>query len=169
MKDLANKLNFHLLTTTALILMIASAGVAANAYASNFNANDFKIKKFGIHDHTPFLTVDGKAGGSKPTDHKTIYAYVFKTNDGIFGVVSHFGKDSPQQSGPGDTRYHAHKVTLDKKNCITSLKDEGKPSISGHTVKVLDTDASKVKGVLTAKLTASSSHHICVTKVFDSK
>jgi hypothetical protein len=163
------KHNIHLIAITSFVIMIATTGIATNAYASSFNSKDFKIKTFGIHDHTPFITVKGDAGGTKPTDHKTIYGYVFKTNDGVFGVVSHFGKDSKHQSGPNDTRYHAHKVTLDKNNCITSLKDVGKPSFSGHTVKLLDTHASKVNSVLTVKLDSSNSHHICVTKVFDSK
>ncbi len=110
-----------------------------------------------------------KQAGTKPTNHKTIYGYVFKTNDGVYGVVSHFGKYSKHQSEPNDTRYHSHKVTLDKNNCITSLKDEGKPSFGGHTVKLLDTHASKVNSVLTVKLDSSNSHHICVTKVFSSK
>ncbi len=54
MKVFTNKLNLSLLTTTALIIMISTAGVAANAYASSFNANDFKSKKFGIYDRLPF-------------------------------------------------------------------------------------------------------------------
>lgn len=168
MKLSTNKYNINLVVITVLVIMIATAGIATNAYAS-LHSKDFKIKIFGIHNHIPFMMVEGKAGGSKPTDHKTIYGYVFKTNDGIFGVVSHFGKDSKHQSGPNDTRYHAHKVTLNKNNCITSLKDEGNPRFGGHTVKLLDTHASKVNSVLTVKLTDSSSHHICVTKVFDSK
>jgi hypothetical protein len=65
--------------------------------------------------------------------------------------------------------YHAHKVTLDKNNCVSSLSDKGVVDLSGNTVKVLDTGANKVNSVLTAKLTVNNNHHICVDKVFDSQ
>ena len=166
MKYLTN--NHKIVVISAFVMMMMTYGFATNAYAL-FHAKDFKITNFGIHNHTPFLKIKGKAGGSKPVNLKTIYGYVFKTNTGIFGVVSHHGKDSIHQKGPNDTRYHAHKVTLDKNNCITALKDIGIPSFGGHILKLHDTHATKVNGVLTAKITAFSSHHICVTKVFYSK
>jgi hypothetical protein len=55
---------------------------------------------------------------------------VFKTDKGIFAVVSHFGKDSSEQSGPNDLDYHAHKITLDKNNCVSSLKETGTAGVS---------------------------------------
>ena len=62
---------------------------------------------------------------------------------------------------------HAHKITLDKNNCVSSLKETGTADLSGNTVKVLDTGASKVNSVLTAKLTVNNNHDICVE--FDSQ
>jgi hypothetical protein len=153
---------------TAFVLLI-SATAASNAYASGFDIKDFKIKSFGIQNDNPFLKVEGTAGGTKPSSHDTIYGYVFKTDKGIFAVVSHFGKDSKEQSGPNDLDYHAHKITLDKKNCVSSLSDKGIADLSGNTVRVLHTDANKVNSVLTAKLTVKSNHDICVDKVFDSQ
>jgi hypothetical protein len=154
----------------AAFVLLISATAATNAYASSgFNKQDFKIKSFGIRDNNPFLKVEGTAGGTKPSSHNTIYGYVFKTDKGIFAVVSHFNKDSKEQSGPKDLDYHAHKVTLDKNNCVSSINDKGVAHLSGDTVKVLDTDANKVKSVLTAKLTVENNHHICVDKVFDSQ
>ena len=155
------------LVTTSLIIGTTNAFAASDNHG--FNIKDFKIKTFGIQNDNPFLKVEGTAGGTKPSSHNTIYAYVFKTDKGIFAVVSHFGKDSNEQSGPRDLDYHAHKITLDKNNCISSLSDKGIADLSGNTVKVLHTDANKVKSVLTAKLTVKHNHDICVDKVFDSQ
>ena len=160
-----------LLVTTGLIIGTSNAFAASGGDSSNhgFNIKDFKITTFGIQNHNPFLKVEGTAGGTKPSNHNTIYGYVFKTDKGIFAVVSHFGKDSSEQSGPNDLDYHAHKITLDKSNCVSSLKETGTADLNGNTVKVLDTGANKVNSVLTAKLTVENNHHICVDKVFDSQ
>ena len=159
-----------ILVTTGLIIGTSNAFAASGDNSSHgFNIKDFKINSFGIQNHNPFLKVEGTAGGTKPSNHNTIYGYVFKTDKGIFAVVSHFGKDSSEQSGPRDLDYHAHKITLDKNNCISSLKETGTADLSGNTVKVLDTGANKVNSVLTAKLTVKHNHDICVDKVFDSQ
>jgi hypothetical protein len=161
-----------MLVTTGLIIGTTNAFAASeNNHSSGhgFDIKDFKITTFGIQNHNPFLKVEGTAGGTKPSNHNTIYGYVFKTDKGIFAVVSHFGKDSSEQSGPNDLDYHAHKITLDKNNCVSSLKETGTADLSGNTVKVLDTGANKVNSVLTAKLTVNNNHDICVDKVFDSQ
>ena len=45
---------------------------------TKFNKDDFMIKDFGIgNDGNPFLTVEGKAGGTIPDKEDTGYAYVF--------------------------------------------------------------------------------------------
>jgi hypothetical protein len=45
---------------------------------TKFNKDDFTIKDFGIGDDgNPFLTVQGKAGGTIPDKEDTGYAYVF--------------------------------------------------------------------------------------------
>jgi hypothetical protein len=159
-----------MLVTTGLIIGTSNAFAASGDNSNNdFNIKDFKITTFGIQNHNPFLKVEGTAGGTQPSSHNTIYGYVFKTDKGIFAVVSHFGKDSSEQSGPNDLDYHAHKITLDKNNCVSSLKETGTADLTGNTVKVLDTGANKVNSVLTAKLTVNNNHDICVDKVFDSR
>ena len=164
-----------MLATTGLIIGTTHAFAASdnnddNDSSHGFDIKDFKITTFGIqNNNNPFLKVEGTAGGTEPSSHNTIYGYVFKTDKGIFAVVSHFGKDSSEQSGPNDLDYHAHKITLDKNNCVSSLKETGTADLSGNTVKVLDTGANKVNSVLTAKLTVNNNHEICVDKVFDSQ
>ncbi|MFL6318902.1 MAG: hypothetical protein ACJ72Q_00370 [Nitrososphaeraceae archaeon] len=160
-----------MLVTTGLIMGTSNAVAASENNNDNhgFDIKDFKIRTFGIQNNNPFLKVEGTAGGTQPSNHNTIYGYVFKTDKGIFAVVSHFGKDSSEQSGPNDLDYHAHKITLDKNNCVSSLKETGTADLSGNTVKVLDTGANKVNSVLTVKLTVNNNHDICVDKVFDSQ
>jgi hypothetical protein len=159
-----------MLVTTGLIIGTSNAFAASGDNSSHdFDIQDFKITTFGIQNNNPFLKVEGTAGETQPSSHNTIYGYVFKTDKGIFAVVSHFGKDSSEQSSPNDLDYHAHKITLDKNNCVSSLKETGTADLSGNTVKVLDTGASKVNSVLTAKLTVKNNHDICVDKVFDSQ
>ena len=163
-----------MLVTTCLIIGTSNAFATSDNNNNNsghgFDIRDFKITTFGIqNNNNPFLKVEGTAGGTKPSSHNTIYGYVFKTDKGIFAVVSHFGKDSSEQSGPNDLDYHAHKITLDKNNCVSSLKETGTADLSGNTVKVLDTGASKANSVLTARLTVNNNHDICVDKVFDSQ
>jgi hypothetical protein len=115
-----------MLVTTGIIVGTANSAFASseNDNSSNhgFNIKDFKITTFGIQNHNPFLKVEGTAGGTKPSNHNTIYGYVFKTDKGIFAVVSHFGKDSSEQSGPNDLDYHAHKITLDNNPQYSTLK-----------------------------------------------
>jgi hypothetical protein len=157
-------------TAIVLVAILTISTVGTKAFASHFDLSDFQIKKFGIKDKNLFLTVEGKAGGTEAQNHKTILAYAFVTNHGIYAVTSHFGKDTSAQSGPNDIGYHAHLVKLDSNNCITSIthnEEGGVAKLNGHTVKVLDTDATKVNKVLTAKLTINDK--ICISKVFDSK
>ena len=146
----------------ATLMMITASSVHAAS-------PDFKIKDFGIDsDGNPFLTVQGKAGGTIPDQKGDIYAYVFFTDDGIYAVTSHPGiEDSSEVQDDAD--WHAHKVKLDDKNCVTSLKEDGEAALDGNTVSVKGTDATNVDKVLTAVLSAEKKGGVCVAHVFDSK
>ena len=65
-----------------------------------------------------------------------------------------------------DEEWHAHKVTLDGDNCVTSLDEDGNASLDGNTVTVEDTDADSIDNVLTAVLSAEKKGGVCVAKVF---
>lgn len=158
---------------TALTLIIGFSAVlivgSNSALAqSKLNEADFKIKDFGIKDGKPWLTVEGKAGGSKPTNASQIYAYAFVTDKGIFAVVSHGGvEDSPQVTN--DSQWHTHGVTLDSKNCVTKLTNDGKAEVTDK-VGIANTNATKVDKVMTALLGINNAGpSVCVEKVFDSK
>jgi len=145
-------------------LMSLSSIVAVSAQV---NEDDFKIKDFGIKDGTPWLTVEGKAGGSKPDNASQIYAYAFVTDNGIFAVVSHGVEDSAEVAN--DTEWHAHGVTLDEKNCVSKLNEDGDAEVN-DMVKVANTNATKVDKVMTALLGINNADSsVCVEKVFGSK
>lgn len=135
--------------------------------SAEVNEDDFKIKDFGIKDGKPWLTVEGKAGGSKPDNASQIYAHAFVTDNGIFAVVSHGVEDSAEVAN--DTEWHAHGVTLDDKNCVSKLNDDGDAEVN-DMVAVANTNATKVDKVMTALLGINNADaSVCVEKVFDSK
>lgn len=127
---------------------------------------DFKIKDFGIRDGTPWLTVEGKAGGSTPDNASQIYAYAFVTDNGTYAVTSHGVEDSAEVEN--DTQWHTHGVTLDDKNCVAKLDDSGNAEV-GDEVKVTNVTATKVDKVMTAILSINNQDaSVCVTKLIDS-
>ena len=168
MKNYVNSNKKSLLAASFLAVSVFLIVGTNSILAQNaLNEADFKIKDFGIKDGTPWLSVEGKAGGSKPQNASQIYAYAFVTDKGIFAVVSHGVEDSAEVAN--DTQWHAHGVTLDDKNCVTKLNDDGTAQVD-DTIKVADTNATKVDKVMTAVLGINNADSkVCVEKVIDSK
>jgi len=131
-----------------------------------FKKSAFDITSKGVDSQgNPFMKVKGIAGSSIPSQTDKIYAYVFITDKGVYAVASHAIEDSTEVGS--DLRWHAHKVTLDSNNCITSITEDGDADLKIRTVKVLNTDKPlNLQSVLTAELTIGSNGP-CVTKVFD--
>ena len=145
------------------IIVIGPTSVLAQ---NNLNEADFKIKDFGIINGNPWVIVEGKAGGSTPQNASLIYAYNFVTDNGTFSVMSHLYEDTDEVEN--DTQWHTHRVTLDDKNCITEINDNGDTQVS-DLVKVTNVIVTNVSKVFTAELTLNNADSsICVTKVFDS-
>ena len=72
------------------------------------------------------------------------------------------------QKVQNDTEWHTHGVTLDEKNCVSKLNDDGDAEVT-DTVKVTNTNATKVDKVMTALLGINNADaSVCVEKVFDS-
>jgi hypothetical protein len=152
-------------------LVFVNTAVTGNIVAAQegkLNENDFKIKDFGFKDGKPWLTVEGKAGGSTPDNASQIYAYAFVTDKGIFGVVSHGFEDSAEVQN--DTKWHTHGVTLDStEKCVSKLSDDGTAEVNGM-VQVANITATKVDKVITALLGLNNADgKVCIEKVFDSK
>jgi len=157
-----------ILAVYTMIAGLVTVGLIETVNVSTVTAqeqSDFKIKDFGMKDGTPWLTVEGKAGGSKPNNASQIYAYAFVTDKAIFGVVSHGVEDSAEVAN--DTEWHAHGVTLDSKNCVSKLNNDGDAEVT-DMVKVGNTNATKVDKVMTALLGINNAAaSVCVEKVFD--
>lgn len=147
---------------SAIVIVGPSSVLAQN----NFNEADFKIKDFGIINGNPWVIVEGKAGGSIPQNASLIYAYAFVTDNGTFAVMSHSYEDTDEVEN--DTQWHTHRVTLDDKNCVAEINDNGDTEVS-NLVKVTNVIVTNVSKVFTAELTRNNvDSSICVTKVFDS-
>lgn len=124
---------------------------------SKFNESDFIIKHFGIGN--PFLAVEGTTGGTIPQKENSVYAYVFVISNGTFSVSSDWMY--PQ--------WHTHELTLDEKNCVTSMKMDGGGAEIEEVVKLTETNATDIQRVMTVEFALSSQDgSFCVTKIFDS-
>lgn len=158
------------LPLTAAFIAISAILIAGtnNVLAQNqLNEADFKVKDFGIENGKPWITVEGKAGASKPENASQIYAYAFVTDKGIFAVTSHGVEDSTEVEN--DTQWHTHGVTLNEKNCVTDLNDDGTAAVADR-VEIGNITATKVDTVMTALLGINNADaSVCVEKVFDSK
>jgi hypothetical protein len=113
------------------------------------------------------LTIEGKAGASKSQNASQIYAYAFVTDKGVFVVVSHGVEEGAEVAN--DTQWHTYGVTLDSKNCVSKLNDDGTAEVNGM-IKVANITATKVDKVMTAVLGIDNANRkVCVEKVIDSK
>ncbi len=174
MKVMAKIKNMSLLLALAAVLGamgLYSAPAQVFAAALNDQRGDtenpnFDIRGAGVDDNgDPYTRVSGVAGGTTSDTEGTIYAYVFITDAGIYAVTSHGGIEDSEEVGD-DEQYHAHLVTLDDDNCVTSIEEDGNAVLHNKRVTITDTDATEVNKVLTVELTATDDG-ICVTEVFD--
>lgn len=97
-------------------------------------------------------------GGTIPQKENIGYAYIFTTDNGTFAVSSDWMY--PQWHTHD---WHTHDITLDKNNCIVSMKYNGDAEVS-DLVKVTKISAINVEKVMTAEFTLShSDESICAT------
>jgi len=150
-------------TVVIVIFLFGNTSIVNNkANAANsqtkFNKEDFTIKEFGIGDDgNPYLTVEGKPGGTMPDKKDTGYAYLFFTDNGIYAVSSDWMY----------TKWHTHKLTLDERNCVESMNmNGGEGAYIGDDIKVTKTGATKVDKVMTVEFIIDS-NSVCANKIFD--
>jgi hypothetical protein len=149
-------------------LSVALIVVPTGAWAQKtFNEADFMIKDFGIINGNPWIIVNGKAGGSTPQNASLVYAYALVTDNGTYAVMSHAHEDTDEVEN--DTQWHTHRITLDNKNCIAQINDNGDTEANKDLVKVTNVIIRNVSKVFTAELVHNSANSsTCITKVFDS-
>jgi hypothetical protein len=125
---------------------------------TKFNKEDFTIKEFGLGDDgNPYLTVEGKAGGTLPDKEDTGYAYVFVTDKGTYAVSSDWMY----------TKWHTHELTLDERNCVESMNMNGGQGANvGDDIKVTKTGATEVDKVMTVEFIIDK-NSVCTSKIFD--
>jgi hypothetical protein len=143
-----------LFVNTSIVNNIAHA----TKLQTKFNKEDFTIKEFGMgSDGNPYLTVEGKAGGTIPGKEDTGYAYLFFTDNGTFAVSSDWMY----------TKWHTHELTLDERYCVESMNmNGGQGAYIGNDIKVTRTGATKVDKVMTVEFIIDN-NSVCASKIFD--
>jgi hypothetical protein len=122
-----------ILIFTVAVLLIPLIAYAPS-YAQELHTTDYIITDFGLRDsNTPFITVQGKAGGSYDASmgDEGYEAYVFKTDRGNFMITV--------SEGFGTKPYYSanHLLSNDTKlnECLDTESGRGEPAFHEHTVE----------------------------------
>jgi hypothetical protein len=122
-----------ILIFTVAVLLIPLIAYAPS-YAQELHTTDYIITDFGLRDsNTPFITVQGKAGGSYDASmgDEGYQAYVFKTDRGNFMITV--------SEGFGTKPYYSanHLLSNDTKLnvCLDTESGRGEPAFHEHTVE----------------------------------
>lgn len=146
-----------LILTSSIIIPFSSTS------AQSFNIKDFKITKFGVKNHNPFVVVQGKAGGSwgdESGDNE--FGYVFDTDKGLFGAFSAF-PDQPYISS------HFTQKNVNGQTCLDKAQTTGHAVISGHNLTIAGISINYIKKVWTQLSFTDTSNGNCVNKIYNSK
>ena len=86
--------------------------VISNAHAITFDKKDYMITNFGLKSGNPFITVQGKAGGSYDTScgDECWDGYVFATDKGTFQISVAEGGGSKPYYGADQIKVNSIKV-----------------------------------------------------------
>lgn len=154
---------------SSLLLLTGTIAIPFGQANANppFNIKDFKIVKFGVKNHNPFVTVQGKPGGSKGDVGQDFeLGYVFNTNKGKFGAFSEDPNGSLLSS-------HFTQKNINGHTCLDKAHREGHVAINGHTLTIKGIHIDKVNKVLTERFIVDfdtgKGVFNCVDKIFDSK
>jgi hypothetical protein len=146
-----------LLLITGLIVPLGQSN------AQSFNIRDFKITKFGVKNHNPFVVVQGKAGGTRGDESgDNEFGYVFHTNKGLFGAFSAFPNEPYTSS-------HFTQKTINGHTCLDKAQKTGHAVISGHTLTIQGIHIDKVNKALTELSFTDSPNGNCIDKIYSSK
>jgi hypothetical protein len=152
-----------ILIPTVAILLIPLI-THAPSYAQELHTTDYIITDFGLRDsNTPFITVQGKAGGSYDASmgDEGYEAYVFKTDKGNF-IIS-------VAEGSGTTPYYSadHLLSNDIKlnECLDTESGRGEPAFNKNTVEYRgrNLNLTDVNQVYTIQVTSDDPDDDCET------
>jgi hypothetical protein len=162
------KIKMHKRTTPVAILsvLILTSLIIipfSSASAQSFNIKNFKITKFGVKNHNPFVVVQGKAGGTRGDESgDNEFGYVFDTDKGLFGAFSAF----PDQ--PYISSYFTQK-NVNGQTCLDKAQTSGHVVISGHKLTITGISINYIKKVWTQLSFTDTSNGNCVNKIYSSK
>ena len=148
---------------TALAILTPSQGFMT-LRAQELGIADYTITDFGlINNDTPFITVQGRAGGSTDASlgDEGYQAYVFRTDKGNFMITV--------AQGAGSTPYYSIErlLTNDLKinACLMTGETQGEPRIQGHAAVLLGQNLglTSVNDVYAIQVTSDDPDNTCKT------
>ena len=146
-----------LILTSLIIIPFSSAS------AQSININNFKITKFGVKNHNPFLVVQGKAGGTRGDESgDNEFGYVFDTDKGLFGAFSAF-PDQPYISS------HFTQKNVKGQTCLDKAQTTGHVVVSGHKLTITGININYIKKVWTQLSFTDTSNGNCINRIYSSK
>ncbi|HEY6536240.1 MAG TPA: hypothetical protein VIY08_10685 [Candidatus Nitrosocosmicus sp.] len=166
---IANKTTSIMAIASSILLLLTGTMISIDhAFSQSFHINDFKIKKFGVSHHHPFVIVKGKAGKTKAKiGDVAVEAYLFFTNKGKFGAFSNEGS------------YKSFKFITTKSKigsienvCITKQIPKGKLIFKGNKLTINGITVNKINKVMTVDINKNpdmNNHKNCILKIWSSK
>lgn len=144
----------------AVFLVIWTISCIPLSYAQQLHTKDYIITDFGLRDsNTPFVTVQGKAGGSYDASvgDEGYQAYVFKTDKGNFMTTV-----------AEDLYYSANHLLTDDIEldaCLHTESGSGKPNFHDHTAEYLghNLNLTNINHVYTIQVTLDDPDDECDT------
>lgn len=156
------------IVSSILILLTGTMISIDQAFSQSFHVNDFKIKKFGISHHHPFVIVKGKSGKTKAKiGDVAVEAYLFFTNKGKFGV---FSNEGPYKSFKFMTK--KSKIGSLENICISKLIPKGKINFKGNKLTIKGITVNKIHKVMTVDINKNpdlNNNKNCILKIWSSK
>lgn len=152
-----------ILVFTVAVLLVPLA-VHVPSYAQELHTSDYTITDFGLRDsNTPFITVQGKAGGSYDASmgDEGYEAYVFKTDKGNFMITVSEGFGTK----PNYSANHLLSNDVKLNECLDTESGRGKPAFHEHTVEYLghNLNLTDVNQVYTIQVTSDDPDDKCET------
>lgn len=164
MIEKSNNIQFITIAIISSLLLMAGPLIPlGKVNAQHFDVKDFKITKFGVKNHNPFVVVQGKAGASRGDESgDNEFGYVFHTNKGLFGAFSAFPNEPYTSS-------HFTQKNVNGDTCLDKAHKVGHAVISGHKLTITGIHIDKVNKAHTELSFVDSDNGNCVNKIFSSK